>query len=177
MLINGSWRCITLVCLLDLPYMVTQIMKPTSPLNSHWKMVLEDVSHLCLPDLPHKVTDHETDINIEFTSKNGFRRWWGLYGDSMGTPQDFEGIIMTFEQAMQSPWGVHGNVWGTVKYSIWKCGRHGAKGRHASGGSCGKGRAIRKWSEGRWWGELEGWLVVIAGWDGVGTYERLLFCL
>ena len=31
---------------------------------------------------------------------------WGLHGlheDSMGTPQDFEGIIMTFEQVMQSP--------------------------------------------------------------------------
>ena len=45
----------------------------------------------------------------------------GLHGDSMGTPQDFEGIIMTFEQVMQSPWGVHGNMWGTVKYSttLW----------------------------------------------------------
>ena len=43
---NGSRRCITLVCLPDLPYMVTLIMKPTSPLNSRQKMVPEDVSHL-----------------------------------------------------------------------------------------------------------------------------------
>ena len=35
MLKNGSRRCITHVCLPDLPYMVTLITKPTSPLNSH----------------------------------------------------------------------------------------------------------------------------------------------
>ena len=43
---NGSRKCITLVCLLDLPYMVTLITKPTSLLNSHRKMVPEDVPHL-----------------------------------------------------------------------------------------------------------------------------------
>jgi len=52
-------------------------------------------------------SDDETDITIEFTSKNGSQRWWGLHGDSTGTPQDFEGIIRTFEQVMQSPWRVH----------------------------------------------------------------------
>jgi hypothetical protein len=139
---NGSWRCITLVCLLDLPYMVlwsrnrhyhwihiekwflkmyhtcvfaglpymvTLITKPTSPLNSHRKMVPENVSHLCVcwtchiwscwsrnrhhhwihvkkwfPKMYHTCgfarlaiyghSDHETDITIEFTSKNGSRR-------------------------------------------------------------------------------------------------------
>ena len=45
---NGYWRCTTLVCLPDLPYMVTLIMKLTSPLNSCWKMVPENVSHLCV---------------------------------------------------------------------------------------------------------------------------------
>ena len=50
---NGSWRCITLVCLLDLPYMVTWITKLTSPLNSCWKMVPKDVSHLCVCQTCH----------------------------------------------------------------------------------------------------------------------------
>ena len=50
---NGSRRCITLVCLLDLPYMVALIMKPTSLLNSHQKMVPEDVSHLCVCQTCH----------------------------------------------------------------------------------------------------------------------------
>ena len=45
---NGSQRCITLVCLPDLPYMVTLITKLTSLLNSHQKIVPEDVSHLCV---------------------------------------------------------------------------------------------------------------------------------
>ena len=102
---NGSWKCITLVCLPDLPYMVT-LMKSTSPLNSHQKMIPEDVSHLCICWTCHiwllwswnrhhhwihiekwflKMyhtcmfaglaiyghSDHETDITIEFTSKNG----------------------------------------------------------------------------------------------------------
>ena len=50
---NGSWKCITLVCLLDLPYMVTLITKLTSPLNSHPKMVPENVSHLCVCQTYH----------------------------------------------------------------------------------------------------------------------------
>ena len=82
-------------------------------------------------------SDHKTDITIEFTSKNGSRKCitlvclldlpymvtlitkptsplnsyqkimmrtpWGLHRDSTRTPQDFEGIIRTFEQVMQSP--------------------------------------------------------------------------
>ena len=50
---NGSRKCITLVCLLDLPYMVTLITKPTSPLNSRRKMVPENVSHLCVCQTCH----------------------------------------------------------------------------------------------------------------------------
>src|ERR1700732_1919835 len=53
---NGSRRCITLVCLPDLPYMITLIMKLTSPLNSCQKMVPEDVSHLCVCLTCHIVT-------------------------------------------------------------------------------------------------------------------------
>ena len=106
---NGSWRCIILVCLPDLPYMVTLITKPTSPLNSHRKMVPEDVSHLYVCRTCHiwllwsrnrhhhwihvekwflkmyhtcvfaglaiyGLSDHETDITVEFTSKNGSQR-------------------------------------------------------------------------------------------------------
>ena len=100
MLKNGSQRCITLVCLPDLPYMVTLITKLTSPLNSCQKMVPKDVSHLCLPDLPHKVT-----LIMKLTSPlNSCQKMVPKDDeDSMGTPQDFEGIIMTFEQVMQSP--------------------------------------------------------------------------
>ena len=63
-------------------------------------MVPKDVSHLCLPDLPHKVT-----LIMKLTSPlNSCQKMVPKDDeDSMGTPQDFEGIIMTFEQVMQSP--------------------------------------------------------------------------
>ena len=38
---------------------------------------------------------------------------WGLHEDSTGTLKDFEGIIITFEQVMQSPWEVHEESMGT----------------------------------------------------------------
>ena len=78
---NSSQKCITLVCLPDLPYVVILITKLTSPLNSHQKMVPED--------------DEDSMGTAQGLYKDSTRTLW--------TPQDFEGIIRTFEQVMQSP--------------------------------------------------------------------------
>ena len=44
----------------------------------------------------------------------------GFYVDSMRTPQDFEGIIRTFEQIMRSPWEPMGDC-NIQRSSILKC--------------------------------------------------------
>ena len=72
---NGSQKCITLVCLLDLPYMATLITKPTLPLNSHWKCFLKMYHTYVFARLAiYGHSDHETDITIEFMLKNGSQR-------------------------------------------------------------------------------------------------------
>ena len=52
---NGSRRCVTLVYLPDLPYMVTLIMKQTIKFMSK-NGSRRCITLVCLPDLPYMIT-------------------------------------------------------------------------------------------------------------------------
>ena len=42
---------------------------------------------------------------------------WGLLMDSTRLWRDYQDFWAGYAKSMKSPWRVHGNVWGTVKYS------------------------------------------------------------
>src|SRR6202142_493746 len=71
---NHSRTHRTLMCLLLLPYMVTPITKPTSPLNSHQKTTQNIYNTYGFASIAiYGHSDHKTNITIEFTSKNHSR--------------------------------------------------------------------------------------------------------
>ena len=63
------------ICLSHFPYVVTLIIKQTSPSNSHCKIVPYDNTCIFAGIAIYGLSDHTTDITIEFTSKNG-SRWY-----------------------------------------------------------------------------------------------------
>ena len=78
-------------------------------------MVPEDVSHLCLPDLPHKVTlitkltsplnSHQKMVPKDDEDSTGTPQ--GLHKDSM----DSLGRVLM--DSMGTPWGLHRDFTGT----------------------------------------------------------------
>src|ERR1700676_2635849 len=64
---NRSRTCITLPHFPVLPYMVTPIMKRTSPLNSHQKPVQNMYNTPTFPGIAiYGHSDHQTDITTRF---------------------------------------------------------------------------------------------------------------
>jgi len=73
---NCSRTYITLMCLPLLPNMVTSIMKQTSPLNWHQKL-LQNIynTYMFAGIAKYGYSNHETDITVEFASKNSSRTY------------------------------------------------------------------------------------------------------
>jgi len=71
---NCSRTYITLMCLPLLPNMVTSIMKQTSPLNWHQKL-LQNIynTYMFAGIAKYGYSNHKTDFTIEFASKNHSR--------------------------------------------------------------------------------------------------------